>query len=186
MRRALIGTVAASATLLCAVTGAGAATTPGTKTTKTKTPTAAQIRKAVAGAERSGYLWATVNVCVRTGKGKGGVMGVRGEMPALGFSSTLSISVSLNEYSTTLQRFTPLTGATATRPVTLGTFSTRIHQGGAEFPFSADPGLLDASVTFTWTRGATQIAQVTRTTTAGHPQAAFGRPEHYSAAQCKL
>lgn len=150
-------------------------------------PSAAQIRRAVAGASRSRSLWATVNICAPSGGHRqGGLIGVRGEMGSLGFSATLSMTVRLNHYSTARRRFIPVPGSTAHKTVTLGAFSSQVHQGGAEFPFAADPGRLDASVTFTWTRGTKRIGEVTRTTSGGHPQAAFGRPKHHSSATCSL
>ncbi len=181
MRRTLIGTAVAVAAALGPV---AATTPPAVAKSKPAAPTSAQIRTAVGRAERSKYLWATVNVC--TSKRPGGLLGVRGEMPALGFASTLSMTVSLNQYSTAHRGFVAVPGATAKRTVSLGSFSSHVHQGGAEFPFSANPGVLDATVTFTWTRGSTRIGRVSRTTRGGHPGADFSSPPHFSAAQCKL
>ena len=107
-------------------------------------------------------------------------------MPGLGVPATLALTIRLNYFSTDQHAFVPLPGATSTQTVTLGTFRSEAHQGGASFPFSSDPGRLDASVTFTWTRGSTRLGTVTETTTAGHPQAAFGQPAHFSAAACRL
>ena len=178
MRRALICTAAAIAATLgpAAATDAAQAASPA--------PSAARIRSAVAGAKRSHYLWATVNIC--TDKRKGGVVGVRGEMPALGFSSTLSMTIQLNRFSTAHRRFVAISGSTARRTVSLGALRTGVHQSGAEFPFSADPGRLDATVTFTWTRAGKVLGTTARTTTGGHPAADFGRPAHHSAARCMI
>ena len=70
--------------------------------------------------------------------------------------------------------------------MTVGTLTSGIHQDGAEFPYSTDTGLLDATVTFTWTRAGKPLAQVTRATTGGHPMAAFGQPPGHSTASCRL
>jgi hypothetical protein len=146
-------------------------------------PTPGQIRRAVAGATRSSYLWATVNVCEN--HRKGGVMGVRGEMPALGFSATESMTIQLRQYDSRRRRYVSLGGA-ARQIASLGAIRTGVRQNGIEFPFDARTGTLDATVTFTWTRAGRRLAQVTRTTTGGHPSAAFGRPRHHTAPTCRL
>ena len=162
-----------------------AATTPAAAArSRPAGPTTARVRASVARAERSKYLWATVNIC--SDGHPGGLMGVRGEMPALGFSATLSMTIQLNQYSTKRKAFVAVPGATAKRAVSLGALRSRVHQGGAEFPFSANPGLLDATITFTWTRAGTQIGRVSRPTTGGHPEADFSRPAKFSAAQCRI
>lgn len=148
-------------------------------------PTPKQIRAAIARASRSSYLWATVNVCGSHGA-KGGVIGVRGEMPALGFRATLSMTIQLRQYLSSSQRFVAVKGSTARRTVTVGRWATGIHQDGAEFPFTSATGRLDAAVTFTWTRNGRRLGRLTRTTTGGHPSAAYGRPRHHSTATCRL
>ena len=54
-------------------------------------PTHSQISAAVARVKRSRNLWATVNIC--NTKRHPDVVGIRGQMPALGFSSALSMQV---------------------------------------------------------------------------------------------
>lgn len=178
MRRALIGVIAA----LAATVGPAAAAATATATTKG--PSAARVRAAVSAAKHSRYLWATVNVC--TTRPKGGVMGVRGQMPALGFSSTLAMTVRLQQWSAARKAFVRVPGATATHTTHLGVVTSGLHQGGAVFPFSADPGRLNATVTFTWTRAGKVLGRTTRTTTGGHPSANYGRPAHHSAASCTI
>ncbi len=180
MRRAVICIATVVAALAGAAGVAGAATTRAIAN-----PTAAQIRRAVQNAERSSYLWATVNVCKRHA-GKGGLIGIRGEMTALGFGATLSMTVQLRQYDSARSSFIVVKGATATRTETLGMLTTGVHQDGAEFHYSAGTGLLDATVTFTWTRDGDRLARVTRTTTGGHHSAAFADPKGYSAASCRL
>ena len=190
MRRAMI----CIATMLAVAGGttgvARAATSTSTTTTSTTTvpspaPTRAQIRRAVTGAERSKYLWATINIC-RSQVRQGGLVGVRGEMGALGFRSTLTMSVQLRQYDSKRRSFVAVKGSTATRTVTLGSLQTGVHQDGAEFHYSSETGLLDATITFTWTRDGRRLGTVTRTTTSGHHNAAFAEPKGHSAASCRL
>jgi hypothetical protein len=175
VRRALICTLAV-APALTPVAVARATVTPA--------PTPSQIARAVHNATPTRLLWATVNVCVR--RRRGGVMGVRGELPALGFDSTLSMTVQLRQYETSASRFVWVRGATAQRTVTLGTVRTGVHQDGVEFPYASDTGELDAIVTFTWTRAGRRLAEVTLVTTGGHPTAAFSQPNGHTAAGCRL
>lgn len=151
-------------------------------------PTAAQIHKALAKARRSKLLWATVNVCQVKGRHavNGGSIGIRGQMPTLGFFSTLSMKIALNQWSSKTKSFAPLPYKTAKTTVSPGRFATNLHQDGAVFPFQGPAGLLDATVTFSWSRNGKVLGTATRQTTAGHHDAAGGKPPRYSAAQCKL
>jgi hypothetical protein len=160
-------------------------TTTSTTTSPSPTPTRAQISRAVTNAERSSYLWATINIC-RSHVRHGGLVGVRGEMGALGFRSTLAMTVQLRQYNGGRRTFIPVKGSTATRTVTLGSLDTGVHQDGAEFHYSSETGLLDATITFTWTRNGRRLGTVTRTTTSGHHEAAFAEPTGHSAASCRL
>jgi hypothetical protein len=177
-------------TLLAIIAALGICATAGQakRSSRRSGPTAAQIRKAVAGAERSKMLWATVNVCQTKGKhaAKGGSVGIRGQMPTLGFAATLSMTIQLNRYSVKSKSFAALPYPTARTTVSPGTFATDLHQDGAVFPFSGPAGLLNATVTFSWTRAGKLLGSTTQQTTAGHRDAAGGRPPHYSTAQCQL
>jgi hypothetical protein len=177
-------------TLLAIIAALGGCATAAQakRTTKHGAPTVAQIRKAVARAERSKMLWATVNVCQTTGKhaAQGGSIGVRGQMPTLGFASTLSMTIQLNRYSAKSKSFVALPYATAKTTVSPGAFATDLHQDGAVFPFSGPAGLLNATVTFSWTRAGRLLGSTTQQTTAGHRDADGGQPAHYSTAQCQL
>jgi hypothetical protein len=177
-------------TLLAIIAALGGCATAAqaNRTTGRRGPTAAQIRKAVAGAERSKLLWATVNVCQTNGKhaAHGGSIGVRGQMPTLGFAATLGMTIQLNRYSAKSKSFVALPYPTAKTTVSPGTFATDLHQDGAVFPFSGPAGLLNATVTFSWTRAGKLLGRIAEPTTAGHPSAAGGRPARYSAAQCLL
>lgn len=177
-------------TLLAIIAALGSCATvaQAKRTNHRSAPTAAQIRKAVAKAERSKMLWATVNVCQTKGKqaAHGGSIGVRGQIPTLGFASTLSMTIQLNRYSVKTKSFVALPYATAKTTVSPGAFAADLHQDGAVFPFSGPAGLLNATVTFDWTRAGKLLGSTTRPTTAGHRDAAGGRPAHYSTAHCQL
>ena len=143
-----------------------------------------QIARAVARAERSPSLWATVNIC--SPRGAPDSLGIHGQMPTLGFSASLSMQIQVNYWSTAKTRFVPIQAATATSTLSLGDQSTGLQQDGAIFPFRAHTGLLNATVTFTWTRAGRVLGQTVRRTTGGHAAAAYGTPPHFSAAQCSI
>jgi hypothetical protein len=151
-------------------------------------PSAARIHRAIARAQHSNALWATVNVCHVKGRAgaKGGSIGVRGQMPTLGFAATLSMKIQLNQWSSKNKAFGALSYATARTTVSPGTFARNLHQDGAVFPFGGPAGLLNATVTFSWSRGGRLLGTASRQTAAGHHDAAGARPAHYSAAQCRL
>jgi hypothetical protein len=147
-------------------------------------PSAARIRSAVRGAERSSSLWATINIC--DSRRHPNELGVRGQMPALGFSASLSMVVQVDSYSATTKRFVPIPSPQATAKLPIGTVSSLVEQDGQVFPFKPHSGLLNATITFTWTRAGKVLGQTKRRTTAGHKSADFGSPPHFSAAQCKI
>jgi hypothetical protein len=144
------------------------------------TPTPAQIRRAVNSAEHSHLLWATINIC-NTSRHLN-QLGVRAEMPALGFASSLSMTIQV-EYSTG-NGFRPDPGA-KTR-IRLGSQKTRVHQAGHTFQFVPPAGLLTAEATFEWQRAGKLLGRVTLRTTGGHHNADFGDPPRYSAATCRI
>jgi hypothetical protein len=148
-----------------------------------KNPTRPQIKAAIAKAERSKSLWATVNVCTSTSKQD--TIGIRGQMPTLGFPAWLSMSIQLNYYSTTKKKFVPVTKS-GQKLVRVGRVSTGLQQAGALYTYKPASELVNASVTFIWKRSGKLLGQTTRTTAAGHPDADFGVPAHYSAQQCKI
>jgi hypothetical protein len=147
-------------------------------------PSPARMTRAVRRAERSANLWATVNIC-KSGSRRGAI-GIRGEMPALGFAARLSMTIQVDYWSSSAQAYEPIPSSTATWTRTLGTFSSGLQQAGARFPFPAHAGKLAGTVNFTWTRGGTVLGTASRSTTAGHPTAAYGSPPHYSAAGCTI
>jgi hypothetical protein len=172
MRAALVTTVLAAAALVAAGPASAGGVGPG------------QIARAVRSAEQSRSLWATVNIC-DTGKYHNDI-GVRGQMPTLGFSSTLYMVVQVNFWSHKQRRFLPIQSNLATTRLSLGRTANGLEQDGAVFPFSAHTGLLNATFTFIWSRGGTVIGQTVRRTTAGHTDADHGSPPHHSAAQCRI
>jgi hypothetical protein len=180
VRRALAITVLVLAAWAAPAAGAtnpsvptGAATSPSTSN-----PTRTQIAKAIKQAEASESLWATVNIC--NSKRYPNAVGIRGQMPSLGFPAWLSMKIQLNWWSG--KQFVPAT----VKLVRLGRWSHGLQQGGARFDFPSDAGLFDASVQFIWRRSGKLLGRKTLATTAGHPNADFGSPAHYSAARCRI
>lgn len=145
-------------------------------------PTGAQIHTAVAHAERSRNLWATVNVC-DTPKHPSEI-GIRGQMPALGFPARLYMRIEVQYLSLPDLHFRPVPGASAW--IGLGVQSGGVHQGGVVFRISPHAGLLRGSVRLQWKLGRKVIGQVTRATVHGHPSADFGDPPHHSLGTCLI
>jgi hypothetical protein len=170
------------AALLTTVLAAGLAVVSAPASAGTVGP--AQIARAVRTAERSKSLWATINIC--SSRRYPHDLGVRGQMPTLGFSASMSMVIQVDYWSTTNHRFLPIKSNLASTRLSLGTATTGLEQDGAVFPFKAHTGLLNATITFIWTRGGKVIGQTVRRTTAGHRDADHGSPPHYSAAQCHI
>jgi hypothetical protein len=154
---------------------AGAATAPSNSN-----PTPAQIAKAIKQAKASKSLWATVNICGWVHHRD--TLGIRGQMPTLGFPAWLSMNIALNYWSPQEKKFV---SDKTSRFVRLGRLSHNLQQDGASFNFYPHAGLFDAHVTFIWRREGKLLGQKTLLTTAGHP-ADLGSPANYSAARCKL
>jgi hypothetical protein len=148
-------------------------------------PTRGQIARAVTAAERSPSLWATINIC--NSHRYPDQIGVRGQMPSLGFSTAMSMTVTLNSWSATTKRFVAIASPNAVDAIPLGTHSRSLEQKGVRYPFNrGQKGLWDATIVFTWKRDGKVLGQTQRTTTAGHRDADEGSPPHYSAAQCRF
>lgn len=175
---------AASALAVTALAGAGMSASADAAAATPASIGPARIARAVSNAEQSSSLWATVNICDT--KRYRNAIGVRGQMPALGFASQLSMVVQVDYWSATARRFVAISSAAASHTLSLGRKSSGLYQDGAVFPFGAHAGLLNATITFTWTRNGTVIGHTRRRTTAGHRSADFGNPAHYSAAQCRI
>lgn len=174
--------------MICLVAGASAAVAAGPAlgagSLPAGQPSPARIRTALKKAERSSDLWATINICNVADKGSRD-LGIRGQMPTLGFAAWLSMKIELYYFSTSQNRFVPVP-TRGTKLVRLGRLSTGLQQSGALFQFAPHQPVFRASVTFVWRRSGRLLGETTRTTTAGHPSADFGRPPHYSAATCKI
>jgi hypothetical protein len=157
-----------------------------TQTALAEGPTNNQIRQAAAEAQGSGDTWATINVCQSWGIYKGGQLGIRGQMPALGLDAQLRMTIHLAYWSQLHERYEPIPGPSGTSNITLGTFSSGVQQAGMLYNFAGSGGRLAASVDFLWVRDGRVIAQTTRFVSAGHPDADYGQPANLSAAQCTL
>jgi hypothetical protein len=147
-----------------------------------RNPTRSQIARAVRKATASPSLWATVNICDT--KRQPHTLGIRAQMPALGFPSWLSLRIQVNYYSSSKRRFLPI--STGSMLIRLGRSSHGLQQAGATLAFKPHTGLLNARVRFIWRRSGRLLGQTERRTTAGHPRADFGSPPHYSAKQCRI
>jgi hypothetical protein len=162
--------------------GATASTHPTSRPAAADGPTTAQISGAVRKAQRSKDLWATVNVC-NTG-GHPNVVGIRGQMPGLGLTATMSMEFHATYWSATRRRF--LEVPKAIKKLRLGAGVTGLHQDGVDFYFQPGAGLLSGEVTFQWRIGSKVVGSVTKQATKGHPSADFGDPTHFSAASCRI
>jgi hypothetical protein len=173
----------ARASLLAAGLGLAMAVPAAAKPPRPPTPR--QVAHAVSTAEKSSSLWATINICnSRTHRDE---IGVRGQMPSLGFSSTMSMTITLNAWSASEKKFVAINSPNAVDTVKLGSHSRGLEQGGTIFPFQkGEKGLWNATIVFTWTRQGKVVGTTQRRTTAGHHTADFGSPPRYSAKQCSI
>jgi hypothetical protein len=147
-----------------------------------KRPTHAQISAAVARVQRSRNLWATVNIC--NTKRHPDVVGIRGQMPALGFSSALSMQVALRYWSDSEKRYKALSNTKHT--LALGAERNGLHQGGISFQFTPHAGTLAGTIRFEWRVHSRAIGHVVRHTSADHPDADQADPAHFSAGKCAI
>jgi hypothetical protein len=143
-------------------------------------PTARQVQAAVRKAKRSTDLWATVNVC--NTKNHPNTIGIRGQMPSLGFAAKLTMRFRVQYWNG--KAFTPVRGLSKT--VALGAVTRGVYQAGVGFPFAPHAGLLRGSVTFEWRLGNRRVGQTTRATHKGHPRADFSDPKGFSSGSCAI
>lgn len=168
-----------------AMTAAGAGPALGAGSVPGAQPSPARIRAAVKKAEASSSLWATINMCDVPDHGSRD-LGIRGQMPTLGFAAWLSMDIKLYYFSTSQNQYVPVP-TRGTKLVRLGRLSAGLQQSGALFQFAPQQQpTFRATVTFVWRRSGRLLGETTKTTTAGHPNADFARPPHYSAATCKI
>jgi hypothetical protein len=145
-------------------------------------PTRSQISTALARVERSRNLWATVNIC--NTKNHPNVVGIRGQMPALGFNSLLSMQVELRYWSDAAKRYKALPSTRQT--IALGTEKAGLHQSGLSFRFSPHAGTLAGTIRFEWRLNRRSIGHAVRHTSPDHPDADQGDPVHFSAGKCDI
>jgi hypothetical protein len=169
-------------TVVALATAVAAAVAPAaTARRSSKAPSAAQIRAAVRAAERSRSLWATVNICDT--ERHPDTIGVRGQMPSLGFPADLSMRVQIDYWSFDKNRFVSDPGVT--QNVSLGSETDRLVQGGANFRFTP-PVVLSGTVTFEWKLAGRVIGRATRLTGHGYKHVDAGDPAGYSTATCRM
>jgi hypothetical protein len=143
-------------------------------------PTARQVQAAVRKAKRSTDLWATVNFC--NTKSHPNTIGVRGQMPSLGFAAKLVMQFRVQYWNG--KAFTPVRGLSKT--IALGSVTRGVYQAGVGFPFAPHAGLLRGMVTFEWRLGNRRVGQAMRSTRKGHPRADFGDPKGFSSGSCVI
>lgn len=146
-------------------------------------PTPAQIRNAIKQAGRTPDLWATVNVCNTPHHPK--ILGIRGQMPALGFSSQLAMTIAVDYWDSSQKRFR-LDPKVTPHAVAVGTFRFGAHQAGTTIKFFPHAGRLQGTITFQWKRAGKVIGHLTRTTTGGHKHVDGADPAGHSAATCQI
>lgn len=145
-------------------------------------PTPAQIRTAITRAELAKTLWATVNICDT--RADPNVLGIRGQMPSLGFASWMSMEIHLSYYNQAKKTFVADPGTAKT--IRLGRSARGLQQGGATYTFQGPTPILQASVNFIWRRAGQTLGTTHMVTTGGHPSADFGSPPRFSAATCRV
>ena len=171
MRVAVVSTVLAA---VLASSGSTAGAAAG--------PTPARISAAVLRAERATTLWGTINICDT--RADPNVLGVRGQMPSLGFASWMSMEIRLDYYNAKHRRWIADPGTLKT--IRLGRSARGLQQGGATYAFTGATPPLRAQVRFFWRRSGRLLGSTAVLTTAGHPGADFGSPPGYSAASCRI
>jgi hypothetical protein len=136
----------------------------------------------VTRAERSRQVWATVNVCDT--RAHPDVMGVRGQMPALGVRAELAMAFSVEYFVSSQRGFRRLPGVRL--PVSVGPASRGNYQAGAQFRFAPHTGLLRGRVRFSWRIGRRTVGTIERVTRFGHPDARYGDPARFSDWKCVI
>lgn len=179
-----VGILAVVAGPAVALAGSGRPSAHATASAKSNGPSERQIRAAIAKAENSTHLWATVNACAPAGHPH--LIGIRGQLPALGFPARLKIIIDIWYWDTTKQQWALDTDSSSVQTIPLGVVSYGFQQGGFTYRFPQFHGRMRAELTFEWHRSGRLLGSTTRQTTAGHHDADFARPRGYSAASCRL
>jgi hypothetical protein len=145
-------------------------------------PSAAQVKAALARAARSPDLWATVNICDTPRYPD--TIGIRGQMPGLGFAARLYMRVRVEYWSDETRRFELVPGVDQT--VSVGRATRGVHQSGVTFQFIPPAGTLRGLVTFEWKRSGRVLGRLTRKTGHGYQHVDFADPPGYSAGTCSI
>jgi len=143
-------------------------------------PSKSVIAKAIKAATKSPDLWATINFC--DPKHHRGSVGVRAQMPALGFASQLEMAFKLEYFSATENKYLPAPKTLIARTI-VKSAATGIYQFGVQYSYSK-PITVIGKVTFTWIRDKKVLGSKTVSTTAHHPKVKDGDPAHYSVSTC--
>lgn len=146
-------------------------------------PSAAQIRAAIRAAKRSPSLWATVNIC-HSGR-RSGKIGIRAQMPSLGFTTYLHMRFQVDYYSNKDAHFVPDPGVEKAVVLGRGQGTHELHQGGATFGI-VPPAFLRGTVTFEWRLGGRVLGSAVRQTGYGYRNVDHAKPSGYSTATCTL
>ncbi len=150
---------------------------------RSSTPTAAQIRAAVSRAEHSTKLWATINICDTTAHPN--TVGIRGQMPALGFAARLRMVFGIDLWDPTGGgSFKALRGVA--QPSEDGVQRGGTWQTGVLLRFPPHTGLVRGRVTFEWRMGSRRIGHSDEVTQPGHTDARYSDPSGFSAGRCRL
>jgi hypothetical protein len=144
-------------------------------------PSGQQIRQAVRHAQRSREVWATVNIC--NTRRYPHTIGIRGQLPALGFPARLYMSIQVDYWVKAKRRFVP--DSNAKQSLSLGRQSSGRHQAGFTWRF-APPAFLSGTVTFEWKLGRKVIGRTTRRTVHGIKNVDDSDPKGYSTATCRI
>jgi hypothetical protein len=144
-------------------------------------PSQDQIRAAVRRSEHSRQVWATVNIC--NTRRHPHMLGIRGQLPALGFPARLYMRIQVDYWVQAKRKFMP--DSHARQSIALGTQSRGRHQAGFIWKF-APPATLRGRVTFEWRLGRKVIGRTTRVTVRGIKNVDDSDPKGYSAATCRI
>jgi hypothetical protein len=135
-------------------------------------------------AERSQQLWATINIC--NTRAHRDSIGIRGQMPALGFPARLAMKIQVDYWVAAAKAFKPVPGSGARAVARLGTVVDGLQQGGHTFRFKPGAGLLSGTITFQWVRMGRMIGRISKQVTGGHRTVDHGDPPHHTAATCTI
>lgn len=133
-------------------------------------------------AEQSKQLWATVNIC--TTNHHNGQLGIRGQMPSLGFAAQMYMTFEVIFQPSGGSHFKPIRSTKAR--VLVGQAANKVLQVGRTYPFQTSSSLLAGQVTFEWRRSGKLLGRTTRRTTGHHTHVDFADPPGTSQAFCRL